>query len=190
MFQAGDELGRTQGGNNNAYCQDNETSWIHWEGLRDDDFHFNAFVRRLAGIRQGHPVFRRDRFFHGTAIERSGLRDISWINPQGTQMSENDWANPASLCFGFHLVDEGEYAVCDGGENPSGDRFIVYFNAGFGSIEVRLPLSDFGQRWRMVFDTAKEDPFEGTPVYAADEVFELNGQSVVLFELYGKSPPT
>jgi len=183
MLLSGDEIGRSQGGNNNAYCQDNEISWTQWEKLRDEDRHFHDFVRRLAAIRRQHPVFRRGRFFHGTMVGKSGLRDISWITPQGRRMTENDWSNPSGLCFGFHLVDDGEYAVCDVDGEPAGDRFIVFFNAEFGARDARMPPTGFGRRWRMIFDTSRDEPFDGGPVYMADEVFELNGQSVVLFGL-------
>jgi glycogen operon protein len=100
MIAAGDELGRSQGGNNNAYCQDNETSWIDWRTLGDDNETFLRFVRRAIALRRAHPAFRRQAFFTGTRSRLRTLKDIVWVRPDGSEMRSDDWTNAELRCFG------------------------------------------------------------------------------------------
>jgi hypothetical protein len=103
MLLAGDEIGRTQGGNNNAYCQDNEISWTEWETIRQEDQLLCAFVRDLVHLRRQHRVFSRTRFFRGEVVSADGLKDITWVTPEGREMTEADWQNGFAQCLGYVL---------------------------------------------------------------------------------------
>lgn len=182
MLQAGDEISRTQHGNNNAYCQDNETSWLHWRKDNEEDSYFTEFIQRLITFRREHPVFRRNRFFHGTTVDHTGMRDITWLNRRGQPMDESDWRRRGKLCFGFHLVDDGEFAACEIGEEPAANRYLLFFNAEFEPCDIRIPPAEYGKRWQMVFDTSLDRPFDANSIYDASAQTALNAQCTVLFE--------
>jgi len=180
MMTAGDELGRTQGGNNNAYCQDNEISWIDWQGLDADDDGFLDFVRRMIAIRLEHPVFRRPRFFVGQPVNGSTLNDITWLSPEGRELKGHEWGLPYARCFGFHLGgDTGTYLGRDGRELAD-DRFIVMMNAHHEAISFILPEASFGAAWRALFDTARPDSLNEDQVYRSRQTYDLNGHSMAL----------
>ena len=103
MILAGDELGRTQQGNNNAYCQDNEISWIDWQHLDGPKSAFLDFMKRLIALRKQYPILRRSRFLSGEWNEELGLKDATWVSPSGAEITDKDWANPISRCFGVIL---------------------------------------------------------------------------------------
>ena len=106
MFLAGDAIGHTQHGNNNAYCQDNEISWIDWsEGSKDTEL--LAFVRQVIALRKNHPVFRRRNFFQGRAIKGAGVKDILWLNPDGNEMTDEEWGQESARSLGVFLAGEG-----------------------------------------------------------------------------------
>jgi isoamylase len=149
MLLAGDEVGRSQGGNNNAYCQDNETSWFDWSGL-DAESRFLAFVRELIALRASHPVLRRQRFAHGT--ERTPLNDfadIEWLREDGLTMSEEDWHDAGRRCVGMLLAEflPAEHARADE------DTVFVILNAGEHAIDFVLPDGAIATGWRCVLAT-------------------------------------
>jgi glycogen operon protein len=151
MLLGGDELGRTQHGNNNAYCQDNELSWFDWEGA---DTILLDFTRWLVHFRREHPVFRRRRWFHGRAIH--GLDDIGWFAPDGREMSEDDWETGFAKSLGVFL--NGDIPTLDArGEPTSDDSFLVLLNAHSASIDFTLP-DRWGERWSVVLDTTEALP--------------------------------
>jgi glycogen operon protein len=155
MLLAGDEIGRSQAGNNNAYCQDNETSWLHWE-LSQRDEELLAFVRAIADLRRRHPVFRSRRFFTGRppAWRPGGPADIVWLTPSGQEM---DWGAPDGDCIAVFLNGDAvsEPAEPDTAADAS---FLLLFNAQSEPVTFSLPDARFGAGWEVVLDTAEPQP--------------------------------
>jgi glycogen operon protein len=147
MLLAGDELGRTQRGNNNAYCQDNEISWIDWASADEE---LLAFVRQLIAIRNEHPVFRRPRFFSGHRVSGTTVKDITWITPEGREMAHQDWIAPYARALGFLLGGE----VGAGAGELADDTFLVLMNAYVEPISYALPENTRGRSWTVIIDTS------------------------------------
>lgn len=146
MIAAGDELGRSQHGNNNAYCQDNETSWIDWENPDADDKAFLGFVRRTIALRHDHAAFRRDIFFSGNRKGPRQTKDIVWLRPGGEEMSVSDWKDPTRRVFGCAFE----------GDDQTARRYILLFNAGTEPVAFALPKAQ-GDPWQCLLDTTVED---------------------------------
>jgi glycogen operon protein len=180
MLLAGDELGRTQQGNNNAYCQDNEISWIDWENLRKEDLEFLEFVKSLIRIRHAHPVFKRTRFFHGQLIGDSPVKDITWLSLEGRELTHDEWHLSFSRCFGFHLGGETGEFFSRAGKRLVDDRFIVLLNADQNDIGFQLPSADLGLLWKVLIDTARPDIDGHGAEFRARETYPLKGRSLVL----------
>jgi glycogen operon protein len=158
MLVAGDELGRTQHGNNNAYCQDNEVSWIDWEGA---DRELLAFVSRLLRLRNKHPLFRRRTY--------PKPEDTSWLAPEGREMTEADWKLPYARCFGMLMIGR-KLAERDGQGNPIlDDDLLLLLNAHHDPVEFALP----GEGWVLQLDTAGEQRISSK--------YGLQGRSLALF---------
>ena len=143
MLQAGDEFARSQRGNNNAYCQDNEISWLDWR-LLDENRELVDFVRLLSIVRREHPEFRRETFLKGTP-SRTGVKDVSWLHVRGGELTQNDWSDLSLRTFGALL----------GNRHNTVHRLLVLFNAGDAPEEFPLPAPAPGARWRRRFDTAR-----------------------------------
>src|SRR4029434_11184790 len=124
MLLAGDELGRTQQGNNNAYCQDNDISWVNWALSRSAKAQLE-FTRRLIRLRLAHPVFHRRRFFQGRRIEGSEVKDLSWFRPDGKEMTQEEWTNGFTLCLGLRLAGAAIEEVDGAGEPIRDDTFLL-----------------------------------------------------------------
>jgi isoamylase len=157
MICHGDELGRTQLGNNNGYCQDNATTWIDWS---TKDTGLIEFTGRVAALRKDHPVFRRRRFFDGRPVSRRGtdaLPDIGWFRPDGTEMTEQDWDSGFGKAIAVYLNGDGIPDRDTRGERMQDDTFLVCFSAHDQPIEFHLPTSDYGQQWKVVLDTADSE---------------------------------
>jgi isoamylase len=191
MLSHGDEFARSQGGNNNAYCQDNETSWVRWpdpeNAGRDpqgaDDESLLAFTRAMVWLRRDHPVFRRRRFFHGRPVEgtHDELSDISWFTPEGEEMRSQDWqaanASAMTVFLNGHAISEPGPR----GERITDDSFLLMFNASPGDLEFLLPVNH-GRQWRVVVDTALSEPVppgEG-PTMDGGERITLVGRSMTV----------
>jgi glycogen operon protein len=181
MIVAGDEFGRSQGGNNNAYCQDNEVSWIDWQDA-EDDAAFLQFTRNLIRLRREHIVFHRSRFFHARFIPGTNIQDITWLMPDGREMTGDDWSNNESRFIGALVRGEaGEYHLTAWGE-PQPDRsFLFILNAHHGSVAWTLPPLEVGLGWELVFDTDKEDGFSANAELADRSVYEVPPRAFVLF---------
>jgi glycogen operon protein len=147
MLLGGDELGRSQGGNNNAWCQDNEISWFDWSAFDGELF---AFTQRLIERRLAHPVFRRAKFLEGTG---KVLPDVWWMRPDGRRMTRRDWDNSESRAIGVFLNGDELQAETTHGEELRDDSFLVLFNAHFEDISFRLPARRFGTRWAVELAT-------------------------------------
>jgi glycogen operon protein len=150
MLLAGDELGRTQRGNNNAYCQDNEVSWVDWEHVDHD---LLAFTRRLIWFRRDHPVFQRRRWFQGRPLHGSGVSDIGWFKPDGLEMSEEEWAAGYSKSLGVFLNGRAIPSRGPRGERITDDSFYVIFNGHHDALRFTMPGPAWGRRAEVVVDT-------------------------------------
>jgi isoamylase len=149
MILAGDEIGRTQHGNNNAYCQDSELSWHDWANADDK---LLDFCRRLIAFCKAHPVFHRRHWFHGGEIRGSGRTDIGWFTPAGTEMTEADWNN-GTMTLGVFLNGHEIPNPNPKGDPVSDDNFFIAFNAESEARQLTLPPERWGRRWRLAFDT-------------------------------------
>jgi len=150
MLLGGDEMGRSQGGNNNAYCQDNEISWYDWGSA---DAQLLEFTRRLIRLRHRHPVFCRRRWFQGRDPHGSGLGDIGWFTAAGNEMSEGDWQAGFAKSLGVFLNGAAIPTPNERGERVVDDIFYIMFNAHHEPLEFRLPPKAWGERWTKVLDT-------------------------------------
>ncbi|MDB1088303.1 glycogen debranching protein GlgX [Streptomyces sp. ACA25] len=160
MIVAGDEMGRTQGGNNNAYCQDNEISWLDWS-LRDDPAWRSLLdlTCRLIGLRRTHPVLRRRAFFSGRRHGPEGIRDLGWFNPRGREMSADDWHAPGST-LGMFLSGRDIPQRDAMGRPVTDDSFLVLLHAGHRPVRYPLPGPPWADRYELVVDTSREDQEE------------------------------
>jgi glycogen operon protein len=155
MLLHGDELGRTQHGNNNVYCQDNETAWVDWS-LATKNTSLMHFTAGVTALRNAHPVFRRRKFFAGRPIgrRRGGVADIAWFSPTGEEMTEQDWDSGFGKCVIVFLNGQGITEVDTRGERVTDDSFLLCLNAHHEDIDVTLPGPEYGARWAVVVDTA------------------------------------
>ncbi len=167
MLSHGDELGRSQGGNNNGYCQDNPVTWVDWAAA---DAGLQDFLRRVAELRAAHPVFRRRRFFTGRPVRQrdAASSDISWFRPDGSEMTDEDWDSGFGKSVAVYLYGHGIPGLDQRGHPVNDDSFLLCFNAHHEKIEFRLPPANFGAQWLPVIDTtaeggAPEDPPEPLP---------------------------
>jgi isoamylase len=178
MLLAGDEIGRTQGGNNNAYCQDNATSWIDWN-LDPDRSRLLDFVRKLLQLRRAHPVFRRRHFFQGRPLFGSESKDIVWLKPDGSEMTTAEWNQDFARSLGVYLAGNA-LGETDTRGNPVGDEnFVLLFNAHHDSVPFRLPTLNAAS-WVAIVDTALDDGLVADGTFAAASVYPLQGRSLVL----------
>jgi glycogen operon protein len=176
MLLAGDELGNTQHGNNNAYCQDNPIGWIDWD---DVDLDFLGFVREVIRLRCQHPVFRRPHFVRGRVVPGTEVKDIVWLKPAGGEMGEADWGFAEARCLGFLLGgDAGELFVTSAGRQALDDGFVVLLSAFHERLDFVLPAATPGEGWRLVLDTG-EQVAAGTG-FAAGEAYPLGPRSLAL----------
>jgi len=150
MLLGGDEIGRTQQGNNNAYCQDNEISWFDWEHA---DHGLLQFTRRLIRLRHRHPVFCRRRWFHGRPIRGGDVSDIGWFTPGGALMSEDDWRAGIATSLGVFLNGRAIPTPDERGEQIVDDSFYVMLNAHHEALDFHLPARAWGEHWTEVLDT-------------------------------------
>jgi glycogen operon protein len=164
MLLGGDEIGRTQQGNNNAYCQDNELSWYDWQHV---DEALLDFCARLVALRGEHPVLRRRRWFHGRAIHGAGCEDIAWFTLEGEQMEEENWGAGFVKTLGVFLNGQAIPNPNAKGEPVSDDSFYIVFNADDSAHAFTLPGERCGRRWTRLFDTAGGWDEAGEPLEAA-----------------------
>jgi isoamylase len=184
MILHGDELGRSQGGNNNVYCQDNETSWVRW-GLAPWQEELLAFTRRVVALRQEHPVFRRRRFFAGEPPQDGEPADIAWFTPSGTTMSHEDWHNHHSRSMLVFLNGEAIPEPNQRGERVLGDSFLVAFNGHYEPMTFTLPDEVYGEGWLVALDTADDTAgsvsiFDDATTLTPGLEFQVADRSVVV----------
>jgi glycogen operon protein len=181
MLVAGDEMGRTQGGNNNAYCQDNEVSWVDW-ALDAEQDELLDWTRWLLAFRHEHPILRRRVFFEGAPLATNRIKDISWFKLDGTEMEAGDWANAASRSLGMRLAGSAVRELDERGERMTDHTLLVLFNSYEDDLPFVLPRADReNARWHLLMDTREPRPFTEPPVYRWGESFQLGARSVALF---------
>jgi glycogen operon protein len=181
MLLGGDEMNRTQGGNNNGWCQDNESSWYDWtQDDRADEL--REFTRRLIRLRREHPVFRRDSFMRGEEGERSHLPDVWWFRPDGRKMTRRDW-NDGEHVLGVFLNGQEIGNLGHRGETIEDDSFLVLFNAHHENRTFVLPRRRFGAQWSLEVSTSDPGAAAGSARFGARTAFETPARSVALLKL-------
>jgi glycogen operon protein len=178
MITAGDEFGRTQQGNNNPYCQDNEISWVDWAGRSAEDRDLAAFTARLLDLRRQHSVFRRTRFLKGAAIDDLGIKDVTWLTAEGREMTVADWTMPNARCLGAQLFNSRSGAAA----NDEHELFLILMSAHDGQIPFKLPAAPLTGQWRLIFDTARAEAGDGSTTVAPGGGYPLQGRSFVLLQ--------
>ncbi|WP_406313412.1 glycogen debranching protein GlgX [Streptosporangium sp. NBC_01639] len=179
MLLAGDEFGRTQGGNNNAYCQDNEISWVDWS-LATGEKDLLGFVRSLSELRRGHPVFQRRRFFHGRK-DGNGTRDIVWLTPAGEEMSGADWHTGYAKSLTVFLNGDAITEPGPRGEPILDDSFLLLINGHHEDMDFTVPDAKYGVGWRTVLDTAvdgRRDRRSAKDLWTPESVIPVTSRSV------------
>ncbi|MDQ2778184.1 MAG: glycogen debranching enzyme GlgX, partial [Pseudomonadota bacterium] len=190
MLLAGDEFGRSQGGNNNAYCQDSAISWIDWQGIDEQGHALTRFTKRLLTLRRELPVFRRNRFLTGAAHEQVGAKDLIWLAADGSEMSEDQWNDGNTRCFGM-LID-GNAPVSSIPRRATDATALLIFNSWHEGVDFSLPLGQEGAGWTRLFDTAlhqqPDQQASADEPLAAGAVCTVGGRSVVAFASAAQGP--
>jgi len=179
MLLAGDEMGRTQRGNNNVYCQDNEISWVNWE-LKPEDRELLAFVQRLIRLNKRHVVFRRRYFFQGRHIKGTEVKDIVWLSPEGREMTDEEWEQSFARCLGLYLPGEGLEEVDDRGRLLRDENFLLLLNAHHEDIPFTLPAYRPNAGWALEIDTHRDSGWPGGKLNHDTHAYPLAGRSLVL----------
>src|SRR3984957_4692590 len=185
MLLAGDALGHSQNGNNNAYCQDNETSWLDWEkaisneGTEGNDL--RALVQKLIMLRKTHPVFRRRNFFQGRGIKGAGVKDILWLRPDGHEMTDEQWNQESARTLGVFLSGSSVDEVDERGQRLTDDNFLLLLNAHHEEVPFSLPTVASGMVWTTQIDTFCREECSRAPQYDGNATYALKARSFVLF---------
>lgn len=190
MILAGDELGQTQRGNNNAYCQDNEISWINWE-LTEERKQLREFVRFLTKFRAQQPVLKRRKFFQGRSIRGAEIKDVTWFDPTEKEMTDQGWNAGFVRCLGVLWGGDVIEDVDETGQRIEGETVLILLNAHHEPIPFQLPAHDHVARWELVLDTARPNGELSTTAihaseprtFAADEKYDLRERSLVVLRL-------
>ncbi|MDF6018713.1 glycogen debranching protein GlgX [Streptomyces sp. JH34] len=184
MLVAGDEMGRTQGGNNNAYCQDNEVSWLDWSLLEDPGWReLTELTARVLALRHRHPVLRRRAFFAGTPQAPDGLRDLAWFTAQGTEMTEGDWYAPAAT-LGLYLSGRDIPGRDARGGQITDDSFLAVLHADHRSCDFRLPGPPWARSYELVLDTSREDQSTAPgSLHRGGTALTVEGRAVLLLRV-------
>jgi glycogen operon protein len=176
MLLAGDEFGRTQDGNNNAYCQDSDISWVNWE-LGEKGRSLIAFVQKLTRLRHDFAILRRNRYLRGERNEELDVKDVTWINASGAEMQDDQWDDEGMRCFGM---------LIDGRAQPTGIRkrggdatILLVFNAAADGVDFTLPECPGRESWTLVIDTNQPETKDAT--FNTGDVYHTTARSVLVF---------
>jgi glycogen operon protein len=175
MLLGGDEIGRSQNGNNNGYCQDNAISWFDWQSADKD---LLEFTRRLIQLRKEHPVFHRRRWFQGRPIHGVQVTDIGWFTPDGSEMTQEDWNGGFAKALGIFLNGEGIQSPDARGERVVDESFYVLFDAHHEPLRFTLPKRDWGDEWVVALDTARSTPEEEQGRHKAGDEVSVESRSL------------
>ncbi len=185
MLCGGDEIGRTQQGNNNAYCQDNEMSWLDWK-LDRIRRSLLTFTRSAIAIRRQHPVLRRRQFLYGRRIRGSEVKDLSWFRPDGKEMTEESWHDPLARCIGLRLAGDAIEEVDSQGNLILDDTVLILLNAHHEPLPFTLPAHRPGVKWELILDTRTPDGRRLHRPMRGGEMYSLEGRSLALLQLRRK----
>jgi isoamylase len=177
MLPAGDEMGRTQRGNNNAYCQDNEISWIDWSSA---DAKLLDFTRRLIQLRREHPIFRRRRWFSGSPAKGIRLKDLEWFRPDGVEMSSADWGVGYAKTLGAFMNGDAMTECDRTGARMTDDSFFLMFNSYSEPMEFKLPAKKWGREWSIVLDTASDAAPDSSQSHLFEQRVHVAGHAMVV----------
>jgi glycogen operon protein len=180
MIRSGDELGQTQNGNNNAYCQDNEISWLDWD-LDDRRQAYLDFVREVTRIRRENRALRRRRFLHGDRVRGSDIKDLTWFTPSGREMKERDWQSDVTRCLGLRLVREPSVDDTEREPQDIPNTVILLFNSHHEAVFFKLPAHAAEERWQLLIDTAHERP--SRRLMRSGHRYDLRARSVAVLRL-------
>jgi glycogen operon protein len=180
MISGGDELCRTQRGNNNGYCQDNDISWTDWS-MTPEQQEFLAFTRRVIRVWKDHPVLRRRKFFQGRRIRGAEVQDIAWLDPTGAEMTDEMWNSPDVRVLGVRLNGDAIQEVDERGQRIVGDSLLLIFNAAPDQIAFVLPATSPIERWETLIDTA--DPWAAARRLRAGDRYIVQGRSMAVLKL-------
>jgi isoamylase len=182
MLLAGDEIGRTQQGNNNAYCHDSELSWLDWQHIGSEDEQLRDFVRFLVNLRRRHHVFSRPRFFRGETVSKAGLKDIIWLAPSGREATIEDWRDPAAVSLGYLLSGAAGDFLTLGGQRDIDESFLIMLNGGHRDLDFRIPELPIIMAWEQLVDTSSATGLAtDARLLSPGEVFPLKARSFALF---------
>ena len=182
MISHGDELGRTQRGNNNAYCQDNELSWIDWENA---DPGLVEWTRRLISLRRGQPALHRQKFFIGQVGRGQRRQDLVWLRPDGQEMKDANWRNRSLLSIGMLLNGDMIPDRSERGEPIHGDTLLLLFHAHYEPVAWRLPAAELGRSWEVVLDTSQPEEEAGTRTAEAGGTLAVAPRSLAVLRRVG-----
>jgi isoamylase len=178
MLLAGDESGHTQNGNNNAYCQDNEMTWLNWSFDQSRNGDLLAFTQQLIALRHKHPALRRTRFLHGAITCDRGIKDITWFAPQGTEKTPEQWMDPIARCIGVLLNGRAAPALSATGLPIEDDLLLIILNAHHEVVEFTLPDLPIEVQWTRVLDTSNPPQADGR--FSTGDIFPINGRSLAV----------
>jgi glycogen operon protein len=176
MILGGDEIARSQDGNNNAYCQDNEISWYGWSNA---DPELLQFTRRLVDFRQEHPVFHRRRFFQGRAIHGAQVEDVEWFTLDGVQMAEENWGEGFAKSVAVFLNGDAIPTLDEHGLEVKDDSFYLIFNAHYEPLTFHLPDKRWSRRWELLLDTDR-GWLQQPPVVEAGDALQVRERSTIV----------
>ncbi|MGH9077640.1 MAG: glycogen debranching protein GlgX [Acidimicrobiales bacterium] len=179
MLVYGDEMGRTQHGNNNAYCQDNEVSWLDWS-QRDENIALLGFTRQLMDLRRAHPVLRRRGWFKGRPIRGRGIADIAWLDPSGEEMSDEQWQESSAKSLAFFLNGDALPTPDAEGRRVGDDSLILCLNAHHQQVDFSMPEAAFGKQWEVLVDTSSPVTLPDGRRLSSEEAMAVAGRSVVV----------
>ncbi|MBK8175824.1 MAG: glycogen debranching protein GlgX [Rhodospirillales bacterium] len=181
MIVAGDEFGRSQGGNNNAYCQDSEISWIDWQAIDAEEEAFREFVKSVIQLRRQHIVLHRQRFFFSRSIKGTEITDIAWYRPDGKDLDQDDWGDGGLHRISFVVRGEaGEYHLTPRGEPQPDDSFFVILNADHEVVEWTIPTMSAGHVWQLLIETDRDEIVDGE-TYGDGDLFAVQPRSLAVF---------
>ena len=179
MILAGDGLSHTQNGNNNAYCQDNEISWINWN-LKPEQRHLLSFTQLMTRLRKNHPVFHRRNFFQGRAIKGVGITDIQWLRPDGQEMNDDEWKQDSARCLGVFLDGDALGEVDERAQPVKDESFLVLMNADHESIPFTLPALPENENWVAIVDSSYEPRGNPGSSHKGQSTYSLEARSLVV----------
>jgi len=186
MLLGGDEIGRTQQGNNNAYCQDNEFSWFDWK-LDKRGRDLLAFAGHVIALRRQHPVLRRRQFFYGRRIRSSEVKDLAWFRPDGKELSEEDWTNPQTRCLGLRLAGDAIEEVDIQGDRIADDTLLILLNGHHEALPFTLPAHRPGVKWELLLDTRTPEGRRLHRPMKGGDVYSLESRCLALLRLQARS---